>query len=149
MASLDQQIEQDMKKALMAKDAPTLSTLRFLKSALKYVSIEKRVESLGDAEVQQVIQKQIKQRRESIEQFRKGGRADLAAKETREIEILEAYLPKQLGDEELRRLVETEAKNAGAVSKKDFGRMMKLLTDKLKGQADAQRVSQALGKILQ
>ena len=148
MASLDKQIEQDMREAMIARDAPKLSTLRFLRSALKYVAIEKKVESLGDAEVQQVIQKQIKQRHESIEQFRKGGRADLASKETREIEILERYLPKQLGDEELSRLIEAEVKTAGASSKKDFGRMMKLLSEKLKGQADAKRVSETLGKML-
>lgn len=103
---------------------------------------------MGDAETQLVIQKQIKQRRESVEQFTKGGRADLAAKEAAELKILENYLPKQLDDAELERLVKNEVAAAGVTSKKDFGRMMKLLNEKLQGQAEPARVSQALGKIL-
>lgn len=133
---------------MSARDADKLSVLRFLKSALKYGAIEKKVDELTDAEVQQVIQKQIKQRRESIDQFAKGGRPELAAQETKEAAILEMYLPKQLSDSELKALVVDEVKAAGAVSKKDFGRMMKLLNEKLKGQADAKRVSEALGKLL-
>ncbi len=146
--SLMKRIDEDLKGAMIRKDAETLSVLRFLKSAFKYAAIEKKAETLSDAEAQQVIQKQIKQRRESIQQFRDGGRAELADKESKEVEVLEAYLPKQLSDEELESLVKREAQSAGASSKKDFGRMMKLLNEKLAGQAEARRVSEALGKIL-
>jgi hypothetical protein len=147
--SLQEKLDKDLKEAMISKDAPKLSTIRLLKSALKYTAIEKKTDSLTDAEIQQVIQKQIKQRRESIEQFTRGGRAELAGKEEAEVRVLESYLPKQMPDVELQKFVEAEAKAAGAVSKKDFGRMMKLLSEKLAGQADAKRVSEFLGKILQ
>jgi uncharacterized protein len=146
--TLTEKIDQDMKQAMISKDAPRLDTLRFLKSALKYAAIEKKGGALTDADVQQVIQKQIKQRRESIEQFSKGGRQDLADAETAGVRVLEGYLPKQVGDEELARIVADEAKAQGASSKKDFGRMMKHLTEKLQGAADSRRISEALGKIL-
>lgn len=147
--SLDQKIDQDLKNAMISKDAVTVSVLRFLKSAVKYVGIEKKAASLGDPEILQVIQKQIKQHRESVEQFSKAGRTDLAEKEAKELKILETYLPKQMADAELEVFVKAEAAAAGATSKKDFGRLMKLLNEKLKGRADASRLSQALGKVLQ
>ena len=146
--SLEQTIDQNLKRAMSARDVETVSVLRFLKSAMIYVAIEKKLPTLGDAEIQQVIQKQIKQRRESVDQFSKAGRTDLAGKESRELKILETYLPKQIDDAQLERLVKEEAVAAQATSKKDFGRMMKLLNEKLKGQADPSRISQALGKIL-
>jgi uncharacterized protein YqeY len=147
--SLTQKIDQDLKAAMIAKDETKLSTLRFLKSAIKYSAIEKKVDSLSDADIQQVIQKQVKQRKESIDQFSKNSRADLADKEIAETRVLESYLPKQMADAELAAVVEAEVKAQGASSKKDFGRMMKHLGDKLQGQADSRRVSEALGKFLQ
>ena len=146
--SLRQKIDQDLKQAMISHDEAKVSTLRFLKSALNYNAIEKKTELLGDADIQQVIQKQIKQRKESIDQFVKGGRKDLADKEIREAAILEGYLPKQLSDSELDALIRKETSAAGAVSKKDFGKMMRLLSEKLAGRADAKRVSEFLGKIL-
>lgn len=143
-----QTIEQDLKKAMIAKDEARLSTVRFLKSALKYAAIEKKVEFLNDADVIQIIQKQIKQRRESIDQFEKGGRAELAAREKQEVTVLESYLPKQLGDAELSEAVQAAIQQTGASSKKDFGRVMKILTEKLAGQAEAKRISDCLGKML-
>lgn len=147
--SLQEKISNDLKEAMVSKDAAKLSTIRLLKSALKYTAIEKKTDSLSDLEIQQVIQKQIKQRRESIEQFTQGGRTELSAKEEAEVRVLESYLPKQMPDAELQKFVEAETKAAGAVSKKDFGRMMKLLSEKLAGQADGKRISDFLGKILQ
>ncbi len=146
--SLNAKIDQDVKAAMIARDEVKLSTLRFLKSALKYAAIEKKIPQLADPDVMQVIQKQIKQRRESIDQFSKGGRAELAAKETKELAILESYLPKQISDKELEVIVVAAAKEAGAVSKKDFGRIMKLLQERLAGQADARKISEILGRIL-
>jgi uncharacterized protein YqeY len=147
--SLAQKIDQDLKAAMIAKDETKLSTLRFLKSALKYSAIEKKVDALSDADAQQVIQKQIKQRKESIDQFEKNGRPELAEKEIAENKVLEGYLPKQMGDAELAAFVEAEVKAQGASSKKDFGRMMKHCSEKLQGQADSKRISEALGKFLQ
>ena len=146
--SLMQQIDQDLKQAMIAKDEAKLSTLRMLKSAFKYLAIEKRVEVLTDADARQVIQKQIKQRRESIEQFSAGGRKELADKELKEVVVLETYLPKQLSDADLSKIVAEETQKAGATTKKDFGRAMKALTEKLAGQADSKRISEFLGKIL-
>ncbi len=146
--SLQQKIDQDIKQGMISKDETKVSTLRFLKSALKYVAIEKKVEQLSDLEIQQIIQKQIKQRRESIDQFTKAGRQELAGKEEQEVKILESYLPKQLTDAELEAFVTSRLKEAGATSKKDFGRMMKLVNEKLGGQAEPKRVSEILGKVL-
>lgn len=146
--SLTQKIDSDMKQAMISRDSVKLGVLRFLKSAMKYAAIEKKAEVLSDAEAQAVIQKQIKQRRESIDQFTKGGRADLAEKEKKEVSVLESYLPKQLSDADLEKWVQDAVKTAGASSKKDFGRMMKLITEQLAGQAEAKRVSEFLGKIL-
>jgi uncharacterized protein YqeY len=146
--SLISKIDQDVKTAMVTRDEVRLSTLRFLKSALKYAAIEKKIPQLADPDIMQVIQKQIKQRRESIDQFSKGGRAELAEKETKELAILESYLPKQIADKELEGIVVAAAKEAGAVSKKDFGRVMKLLQEKLAGQAEARKISEILGRIL-
>jgi uncharacterized protein YqeY len=147
--SLAQKIDQELKTAMQEKDAVKLSTLRFLKSALKYSAIEKKIEFLNDADAQALIQKQIKQRRESIDQFSKNGRPELAAQETAELKILEGYLPSQMSDADLEAFVAGETQAAGATSKKDFGRIMKLLNEKLQGRADSKRVSESLGKILQ
>ena len=147
--SLNEKIALDLKDAMVSKDAAKLSTIRLLKSALKYSAIEKKKDALTDAEIQQVIQKQIKQRRESIEQFASGGRTEMAAQEEAEVRVLESYLPKQMSDPDLKKLIEDEVKAGGASSKKDFGRIMKLISEKLSGQADGKRVSEILGKILQ
>ena len=145
---LQQKIDQDLKSAMTSKNALKTSVLRFLKSALKYSAIEKKTDTLGDADILQVLQKQIKQRRESIDQFAKAGRKDLADKETQELQVLETYLPKQISDAELSDAVKKALQETGASSKKDFGRAMKHLTEKLSGGADARRISEALGKVL-
>jgi len=141
-------IDEDLKRSMSAKDAERTSVLRMLKSALKYAAIEKKKDALDDAEAIQVIQKQLKQRRESAAQFTSGGRVDLAKKEEREAAILESYLPQQLSDAELSILIEKEVQAAQATSKKDFGRVMKLLNEKLAGQAEPKRISDKLGQVL-
>ena|SRR3989338_8174998 len=147
--SLQEKIDQDLRQAMVSKDAMKLSTLRFLKSAVKYSAIEKKTDVLGDTDVQQVILRQIKQHRESIDQFVKAGRKDLAQKEALEATVLESYLPRQLSDSELQAAVQIAVNEAGPSSKKDFGRLMKTLTKKLQGQAESRRISEILGKILQ
>lgn len=145
--SLTEKLNQDLKNAMMAKDEAKLGVIRFLKSAVKYAAIEKKA-ALSDADICQVIQKQIKQRRESIDQFTKAGRADLAKTEIEQAAILETYLPKQLTDGELDNEVKAAVQETGASSKKDFGRVMKLLSEKLAGRADSKRISESVGKIL-
>ncbi len=146
--SLIQKIDQDLKQAMIAKNEGKVSALRMLKSALKYSAIDKNSGELSDADAQTVIQKQIKQRRESIDQFSKNNRPELADKEKAEVVVLEAYLPQQMGDAELEKIVADEVKAQGATSKKDFGRMMKHLNEKLAGRAEARRVSEALTRAL-
>ena len=146
--SLQEKIDQELKQAMISKDETRVSTLRLLKSAIKYSAIEQKTGSLSDAQIQQVIQKQIKQRKESIDQFSKADRKDLAQKEVNEAVILESFLPKQVPDAELEALVREAVHEAQANSKKDFRRMMKLLNEKLAGRADSKRVSEFLGKIL-
>ena len=146
--NIQEKIDQDIKQSMIAKDADRLGTLRMLKSAVKYVALEKAGGVLVDADVLQVIQKQIKQRKESIQQFVQGGRTDLASKEEKEVLVLEAYLPKQISDAELQTALQSVLKEIGATTKKDFGRAMKACTEKLAGGADNKRISEALGKVL-
>ena len=148
--ALLEKINQDMKQAMRAKDEARLSAIRMLKSAVQYARLEKPSAGgvISDAEIMQVIQKKIKQHRESIQQFVGAGRQELASKEENEARILEAYLPKQISDEELKRIVEESVREQGASTKKDFGRMMKYLNEKLSGSADNKRLSEHLGGIL-
>jgi hypothetical protein len=147
MRMLLEKIENDLKKALKDKDTDKISTLRFLKAAIQNLAIEKKGE-LKEEDIISVIKRQIKQRKDSIEQFNKGGRTDLAEKESRESAILQAYLPKQLTQEQLMPVVREVIASLKADSPKDIGRVMKALLDKLKGQADAKTVSQIVGQEL-
>lgn len=141
---LIQRVESEMKDALRAKDAVRLNTLRMLKSAIGYYLIEKGGQDrpATDADVIAVAQKQIKQRRDSIDSFEKGGRTDLAAKEKTELAVLEGYLPKQMSQDELLALVKATIAEVGATSKAHMGAVMKALMPKVAGQADGKLVSQ-------
>lgn len=141
-------IDKDLLASMRAKDPKRTDVLRFLKSALKYAAIEKKVDVLTDADTRQVLNKQIKQRKESIDQFVNANRKDLADKEGLELKILEGYLPKQISDAELEKIVRDTLKEISASSKKDFGKAMKALSAKLAGQADNKRLSALLGKLL-
>jgi hypothetical protein len=129
-----------MKAAMRARDAARLSAVRLLLAALKQKEVDERIE-LGDAEVIGVIEKMIKQRRESIAQFEKGARADLAAAEKFEIEVLSAYLPQQMGEAEIAQAVEAAVKESGAAGIRDMGKVMAALKPKLAGRADMGKVS--------
>ena len=135
---------------MKARQADRLAVLRMLKSALKNAAIEKGgVDSvLDDIEATAVIRKQVKQRQDSVEGFDKGGRPELAAKERAEIEVLNAYLPKQLSAEELAGLVKEAVAEAGATSKAQMGAVMKLVTAKAAGRADGRALSQEVQKQL-
>ena len=148
--TLQQQIDSDLKDAMRAKDATRLGVLRMLKSALKYAAIEKSgpEAELADAEATQVIRKQAKQRQDSIDSFEKGGRAELAAKEKEELEILNSYLPQQLSAEELSQLVRETIASLGATSKAQMGMVMKELQAKAAGRSDGKTLSQEVQRQL-
>lgn len=133
-------INADLITAMKAKDEAATSALRMLKSALKYKEVDLKRE-LKDEDVVDVLSKQAKQRKESIEGFEKGGRADMAAKEKAELALIEKFLPASLNDEELAKLVEEAIKSTGAAGPKDMGKVMGALTPKIKGRADMGKVS--------
>ena len=147
--TLPERIDSDLKDAMRAKDAARLGVLRMLKSALKYSAIEKSADGqLDDAETLQVIRKQVKQRQDSIEQFEKGGRPELAAKEKEELLILNSYLPKGLEADELAALVRETIREVGATSKAQMGAVMKALQAKVAGRADGKTLSQEVSRQL-
>lgn len=141
-------LAQEIKSAMLAKDADRLSTLRMLKSAMGYVQIEKKTDSLSEADAVSIVQKEVKKRRDSIEQFEKGGRPELAEKEKKEIGILEEFLPKALSPEELEQLVKATITEVGATGKKDMGAVIKAVQAKAAGRADGKSISGLVGKLL-
>ena len=146
--SLQERVSQEIKAAMLAKAADRLSALRMLKSALGYAQIERKTENLPDADVVAIVQKEVKKRRDSVEQFEKGGRAELAAKEKEEIAVLEMFLPKALSPEELEKLVRAAIQELGATSKKDMGPVIKAVQAKAAGSADGKSISALVGKLL-
>ena len=148
--TLQERIDSDLKDAMRARDTARLGVLRMLKSALKYSAIEKSgaEAQLEDAETVQVIRKQVKQRQDSIEQFEKGGRPELAAKEKEELDLLNAYLPQSLTAEELENVVRETITELGATSKAQMGAVMKALQGKIAGRADGKTLSQEVQRQL-
>ncbi|MDB6123868.1 MAG: hypothetical protein JWQ71_2861 [Pedosphaera sp.] len=146
--TLQERLSQEIKSAMLARDADRLSALRMLKSTIGYVQIERKTESLPDAEVITIVQKEVKKRRDSVEQFEKGGRPELAAKEKQEITVLETFLPQPLSPEELEQLVRATIQETGATSKKDMGPVIKAVQAKAAGRADGKSVSTLVGKLL-
>ena len=134
-------------KALKAKDKETVSTLRFLLSAVKNKEKDLRRE-IRDDEVQAVALSQVKQRQDSIEQFEKGGRQDLADKERAELEILKDYIPEQLSEDALRSIVKAAITETGAETMKDMGKLMKAVMAKAKGKADGKAVNVIVKELL-
>ncbi|MBV9658704.1 MAG: GatB/YqeY domain-containing protein [Verrucomicrobia bacterium] len=150
--TISERIEQDLKEAMRARQAEKLSVLRMLKSALMNAAIEKGGGPQGkvdDADATAVIRKQVKQRQDSIESFRKGGRAEQAAKEQAEIELLNAYLPQPLDAAALAALVEEAIRETGATTKAQTGLVMKALQPKVAGRADGKTLSQEVQKRLE
>jgi uncharacterized protein YqeY len=145
---LQERLAQDIKAAMLARDADRLSALRMLKSAVGYAQIERKTENLADADFMALVQKEVKKRRDSVEQFEKGGRPELAAKEKQEIAVLETFLPKPLSPEELEALVRATIQETGATSKKDMGPVIKAVQTKAAGRADGKTISGLVGKLL-
>jgi uncharacterized protein len=138
--ALKEQLDADLKAAMREKDTLKLSVVRMLKSAIKYREIE-IMKPLDDAGVQGVISSEIKRRRDSVEQYRAGNRADLADKEEAEIAILQVYLPQQLTPDELRAKVDAAIAKVGAQGPKDMGAVMKALLPEVQGRAEGKAVS--------
>jgi hypothetical protein len=148
--ALIERIQKDLTAAMMSKDELRLSVLRMVKSALKYKEVEK-VRPLDDAESLQVLQTLMKQRRESVEQFAKGGRQDLVDKETKEIAILEVYMPAAPSDAELNAAIEAAIAETGANSPKAMGAVIKAAKARLEGKTVdgkmlSDRVKERLGR---
>ncbi|MGZ8449075.1 MAG: GatB/YqeY domain-containing protein [Candidatus Deferrimicrobiaceae bacterium] len=144
---LKERIQADMQKAAKERNSLALSALRMALAAIKNKEIEARGEIGGDA-VLKVLATMVKQRRESIELFERGGRSDLAGKEAAEIVVLEAYLPKPLTDAEVESLVREAIAAAGAKSPADMGRVMKELMPKVAGRADGKTVNEIVRRLL-
>jgi len=138
--SLREKLNEDMKSAMKAREAERLGALRLLLAAVKQREVDERI-TLEDAAVISVIEKMIKQRRDSIAQYEKGARQDLADKERFEIGVLEAYLPQQLSQAEIEAIVAEAVTSTGAKSPADMGKVMGVVKPKLAGRADMGRVS--------
>jgi hypothetical protein len=141
--TLRARVQDDVKAAMKAKDAPRLGTLRLLSAAIKQREVDERIE-LDDAQVVAVLEKMIKQRRESVSQYQAGGRQDLADQETFEIGILSAYLPQQLSNGEIAAEVAAAIASTGAAGPADMGKVMGALKGRLAGRADMGKVSAAV-----
>ncbi|MGK6307156.1 GatB/YqeY domain-containing protein [Variovorax sp. DT-64] len=145
--SLKDQITEDMKNAMRAKDSERLGTIRLLMAALKQKEVDERVE-LDDAMVVAIVDKMVKQRKDSVAAFTQGGRTDLADKETAEIKVLEAYLPQRMGAEEITAEVKAIVAELGAKGPGDMGKVMGAVKTRLAGKADMGLVSAAVKSAL-
>lgn len=146
---LTQDIAHDLTQAMKAREEPRLSTLRMLKAELQKLQADKgKGVEITDDDVHTVIRRLIKQRKDAAEQYKAGGANDRAESELAEISILEPYLPKQLGDDEIDAIISEAAKEIGASSPKDMGKLMKAVMSKAKGQADGSKVKERVNTFL-
>jgi len=141
--SLKARIQDDVKTAMRAAERERLGVLRLISAAIKQIEVDERIE-LNDEQVLAVLDKMVKQRRESLEQFEKAEREDLAAKERYELEVIQAYLPEPLSEDELSALITSTIKELGASSVRDMGPVMNALRGQVQGRADMKAVSQAV-----
>jgi len=145
--SLKEQIKADIKEAMRAKDVTKRDTLRNLNAAIKQIEVDERKE-LTDSDVEAILTKYLKQREDACTQFKEAGRDDLVAKEEAEIAIVKAYLPEPLSDEELKALVQEVAKEVGATSMKDMGKVMGAIKAKAGSRADGSKVNKFFKEII-
>ncbi|HHC73612.1 MAG TPA: GatB/YqeY domain-containing protein [Thiothrix sp.] len=138
--SLKQQIKDDMKTAMKAKDKARLTTVRLMLAAIKQQEVDKQIE-LNDSDVLVVLNKMVKQRRDSIIQYNNAGRDELAAVEQDELSLIQTYLPQPFSDQEVAALLDQVITDTGASSKQDMGKVMAQLKAKLQGRADMSKVS--------
>lgn len=143
------QIDLDVKAAIKEKNTLKVGALRMLKAAIKNKMIEKRTESLPDEAVLELIQKLMKQGKDSIAQFKKGNRLDLVDKETKEVAIFEHYLPQQLSESELKQLIQEAVHVTGAQKKSDIGKVMREVMPRIKGRAEGKRINEIASQLLE
>jgi len=143
-----ERLSAELKSAMLARDADRLSALRMLKSAIGYAQLERKTENLSETDFVAVVQKEVKKRRDSFEQFEKGGRPELAEKEKKEISVLETFLPQPLSPEDLQQLIKTTIQELGATSKKEMGPVIKAVQVKAAGRADGKSISAIVGTLL-
>ena len=148
MAGVRDQLRSDLRDAMRAKDVPRRNTIRMLEAAIKNAEIDKRGADLAESDILAILQRQVKQRRESIEQFEKGGREDLANNERVEIGIIEQYLPRQLSRDEVEVRARAVIEQAGASGPGDRGKVMGMLMRELRGEADGSLVNAVVGELL-
>ena len=149
--SLKQQIDKKLNEALKAKDKNTYPTLRLVVSAIKDAEIAGRSKvqkEINDSDITVILKKMIKQRNESCEVYKKAGRKELLEAETREIEVISLFLPKQLSEEETKKICQDTVKAIGATSMKDMGKVMGLTNSQLAGKADGKTISGIVKKML-
>jgi len=147
MSTLLEQIKNDMKTAMKAKEVAKRDALRLLLSAFKQIEVDERKE-LRDDDVNKIIQKQVKQRQDSAAQFKEAGRDDLREKEESEIAIFMVYMPKQLDDTELTSAVKAIVEKVGATTMKDMGKVMGMASKELAGKADGKRINECVKALL-
>jgi len=147
MGNLSDQVRADLTESMKARSAERTSVLRMLQAAIKNEQINLQHE-LADEEVMTVIRKAVKQRLDSIEQYTKGNRPDLAAKEQSELEILKTYMPPELTDEEIESGVREIVASTGAQSKKDMGKVMKEATARYKGRVNGKKIQEIVSRLL-
>ena len=141
-------LSQELKTAMLAREADRLSTLRLLKTAVSYAQLERKADELSESEFVAVVQKEVKKRRDAIEQYEKGGRPELAEKEKREIQVLESFLPEPLSAAELEQLIKATIQELGATSKEEMGPVIKAVQAKAAGRADGRSISAVVGRLL-
>ncbi len=149
--SLKTQIEEKLNEALKAKDKKTYPTLRLIVSAIKDAEIANRTKDkkeISDSDLTSILKKMIKQRNESCEVYKKAGRNELLENETKEIEVISGFLPKQLSEEETKKICQEAIKSSGASSMKDMGKVMGILKSKYADTLDFSKVSSIIKKIL-
>ncbi|MFA6142220.1 MAG: GatB/YqeY domain-containing protein [Candidatus Omnitrophota bacterium] len=141
-------IEADIKSALRSGDSKKLSVLRMALSEIKNHEINKKLKKASEGDVLQIMQRQVNQHKDSIEQFEKGNRPDLVQKEKAELEILVSYMPKQLSEEELAKIIGEVISTTGAVTKSETGKVMKAVMEKVKGRSDGKTINQLVMRLL-
>ncbi|NQX44569.1 MULTISPECIES: GatB/YqeY domain-containing protein [Paenibacillus] len=146
--NLSERLNEDMKQAMKSKDKFTLSTIRMVRSTIKYLEIDLK-RTLDDNEVLDILSREIKQRKDALQEFEAAGREELAASTKAEIEIIIKYLPEQLSEEEIKVIVQQTIQETGASSKSEMGKVMSALMPKVKGRADGKLVNQAVQQFLQ
>jgi uncharacterized protein YqeY len=146
--SLSERLNEDMKQAMKSQDKFKLSTIRLIRATIKNLEIDLK-RTLNDNEVLDILSREIKQRKDALQEFTKAGREDLADKVKAEAEFIAEYLPQQLTEEEIKVIVQQTIQETGASSKVDMGKIMSALMPKVKGRADGKLVNQAVQELLQ